>query len=113
MRLRRSAASVASVQIRSAWPPYSSATTAHSSWTRRAIARGNRWMAGRSRNASSSVSGSIAAIDAASSVPIRCLSRRGPENACWTVTCWSIANPMRSASGSDAISRFASSESVK
>ncbi len=42
----------------------------------------------------------------ASSVPIRSLARSGPENACWTVTCWSIANPMRSASGSDAMSRL-------
>jgi hypothetical protein len=37
----------------------------------------------------------------------------GPVNACWTVTYWSIANPMRSASGSEAINRLASSESVK
>ena len=34
-------------------------------------------------------------------------------NACWTVTCWSMAKPMRSASGSCAMSWFASSESVK
>jgi len=70
-------------------------------------------MAGVWRNADSSVAGSMVAIARASSVPIRSFSLSGPENACWTVICWSIANPIRSASGSDAISRLASSESVK
>jgi hypothetical protein len=37
----------------------------------------------------------------------------GPSNAFWTVICWSSANPTSSAIGSDAISAFASSESVK
>ena len=49
----------------------------------------------------------------ASSPPIRSFSFCGPANAVGTVTCWSSAKPMRSASGSVAMSRFASSESVK
>jgi hypothetical protein len=71
-------------------------------------------MAGRWRNADSSSSGSIATILAASSSPPRrCFSLSGPENAVGTVTCWSSANPIRSASGSCAMSSFASSDSVK
>src|SRR5207344_923363 len=84
---RRSAASAASVQTRDASPPYSSATTAHSSCTRFAIAPGKRWIAGRSRKAASRRAGSIEAIVAASSEPTRSFSFSGPENAVGTVTC--------------------------
>jgi hypothetical protein len=55
----------------------------------------------------------MAAMAAASSVPMRSSSLSGPEKAVCTVTCWSSANPIRSASGLRAMSRFASSESVK
>ena len=44
----------------------------------------------------------------ASSDPMRLRSSSGPEKAFWTVTCWSSAKPMSSASGSAAISSSAS-----
>ena len=89
-RCFRSSASFASLQIRDASPPYSSATTAASSRTRSAIAPGKRWIAGFSRNASSR---SSFASFFGSSVPTRCLSTSGPANAFCTGTCWSIAKP--------------------
>src|SRR5436190_10696160 len=48
-----------------------------------------------------------------SSVPRRSFSTSGPENAFCTGTCWSSAKPTSRAIGSEAISSFASSESVK
>src|SRR3954449_6875819 len=80
------------------------------SWTRWAIAPGKRWMAGRSRKAGSR---SAEASVAASREPRRSRSASGPEKAFWTETCWSSAKPTSSAIGSEAISVFASSESVK
>src|SRR5262249_41498298 len=68
-----------------------------------------RWMAGFSRKSGSR---SAFATAAGLSVPSRCFSRRGPRKACWTVTCWSSAKPTRSAKGSSARRREASSLSV-
>src|SRR5215213_5587004 len=79
------------------------------SCTRLAIEPGKRWTAGRSRKTGSR---SVAASRPASSVPTRSLIASGPENAFWTVTCWSSAKPISSASGSRAISSLAASESV-
>src|SRR5690349_18648853 len=73
---------------------------------------GKRWSAGGVRNATSSCSGSIVAIVFASSEPIRRRSSSGPENAFWTVTCWSRANPMSSARASVAMSSSASRSPV-
>ena len=53
MRLRRSLPSAASVQMRDASPPYSSATVAARSRTRVAIEPGKRWIAGFSRKSGS------------------------------------------------------------
>ena len=44
---------------------------------------------------------------------VRRSSSSGDENAFWTVTCWSSAKPINSASGSRASSSFASLLSVK
>ena len=57
--------------------------------------------------------GSVAASRAASNVPTRSRITSGPSNAFCTVTCWSRANPISSASGSLTRSRLATSESVK
>jgi hypothetical protein len=54
----------------------------------------------------------MCAISPASSVPSRSFSFHGPRNAVGTVTCWSSAKPIRSASGSCAINSFASSLGV-
>src|SRR5262245_7654511 len=74
------------------------------------MAPGKRWMAGGVRKIGSR---SAAAIAAGSSEPRRSSSTYGPENAFWTVTCWSSAKPISSAIGSVAMSALASSESVK
>ena len=78
-----------------------------------AIAPGKRWIAGFSRNTRSSSAGSVAAIRPGSSVPSRRSSSSGPLNAFCTVTCWSSAKPISSATGSRASSAFASSSPVK
>ena len=70
-------------------------------------------MAGRVRKASASSSGGVAAMRAGSRCPSRRFSSSGPEKAFCTVTCWSSANPIRSALGSLAMSRFASGSGVK
>src|SRR5689334_17301312 len=95
--------------MRAASPSYSSATTRARSWTRVAIAPGNRWIAGLVANASAR---SIAASFRGSSVPARSFSTYGPANAFCTVTCWSIAKPTSSANGSCARSSQAFGSSV-
>ena len=88
-RPSRSFPSRASSQTVSARPPYSSATTRHSSAVRRAMLAGNRWMAGRCLNTASSAAGSVSAMTRASREPRRRFSSSGPVKACWTVICWS------------------------
>src|SRR5689334_14920278 len=95
--------------MRAASPSYSSATTRARSWTRVAIAPGNRWIAGLVANASAR---SIAASLRGSSVPARSFNTYGPANAFCTVTCWSIAKPTSSANGSCASSSQAFGSSV-
>src|SRR3954447_20816283 len=80
------------------------------SCTRFAIEPGKRWIAGRSRNTGSR---SAEASVAASIEPSRSFRSSGPENAFWTVICWSSTKPTSSAIGSVAMSWLASSESVK
>ena len=61
----------------------------------------------------SSCSGSIAAIArGVEAADPAAAARSGPENAFWTVTCWSSAKPIRSASGSAAMSASASRSPV-
>ena len=98
-RRSRSAPSRAPVQTAAASPSYSLAIAAQNSCVRRAMLAGKRCSAGFSRKASSSSSGSIAAISPASSPPSRCESTSGEENAFCTVTCWSSTKPIISASG--------------
>jgi hypothetical protein len=50
---------------------------------------------------------------ASSEPPRRCFSSSGAENARWSGTCWSSTNPIRSASGSRAISSSAAASPVK
>src|SRR3954468_4797687 len=80
------------------------------SCTRFAIEPGKRWIAGRSRKTGSR---SADASVSASIEPSRSFRSSGPANAFCTVICWSSTNPTSSAIGSLAISRLASSESVK
>ena len=70
------------------------------SWTRAAIARGYRCMAGRSEKIAASRSGSNSASSAAvGSWPSRRTRSSGPLNAFSSVTCWSSSMAMSRASG--------------
>ena len=114
IRCARSSPSVASVQTRSASPPYSSTIVAQSSWTRFAMLPGKRCTAGLLAERRLELAGSISAIafgvERARAAPSSSAVRGTRSARC---TCWSSANPISSASGSWAISRSASSLPVK
>ena len=92
-------ASAASVQMRSAWPSYSSTTIRATAWIRSAIEPGNRCTAGGSAHSDANCSGSAAAICAGSRLPNRSRIFAGPANACSIGYCWSRSMPHSSANG--------------